>query len=470
MSACWRMGQDDALLQSLRAAVGASHVLTDADLRSTYETDWTRRWHGDATAVVRPASTDEVIAVVLACSAAGAAVIPQGGNTGLVGGSVPHAMADSPQVVVSMLRLRDMGQVDSLAGEVTVGAGVTLAALQAHVRPAGFTFGVDLGARESATIGGMVATNAGGIHVLRHGPMRAQLLGLEAVLADGSVVRRLPGMVKDNTGYHLPSLFAGSEGTLALITRAHLRLVPLKPRKAVALLAMSEIPAAVTLASEIRRTLTSLSAAELFFDAGLELVLRHSSAERPFRERHPTYLLLEADGDADPTDTLAEAVTDAEGVSDAVIASDEAGRARLWALRERHTEAIGAEGIAHKLDVAVPVARLAAFIERVPALVEKTRPGSATYLYGHVCDGNMHVGIIGPAPDDEGVDDAVLRLAIEMGGTVSAEHGIGIAKIGWLEADRGADDVAAMRAIKRALDPAWMLNPGVLLARILSEV
>jgi FAD/FMN-containing dehydrogenase len=363
-----------------------------------------------------------------------------------------------------------MEPVDSLAGEVTVGAGVTLAALQAHVRPAGFTFGVDLGARDSATIGGMVATNAGGIHVLRHGPMRAQVLGLEAVLADGSVVRRLPGMVKDNTGYHFPSLLAGSEGTLALITRAHLRLVPLKPRKAVALLAMSEIPAAVTLASEIRRTLPSLSAAELFFHAGLELVLRHTSAERPFRERHPAYLLLEADGDADPTDALAEAVAVAEGLSDAVIASDEAGRARLWALRERHTEAIGAEGIAHKLDVAVPVARLASFIERVPGLVDETRPGSATYLYGHVCDGNMHVGIIGPAPDDEGVDDAVLRLAIEMGGTVSAEHGIGIAKIGWLEADRGADDVAAMRAIKRALDPAWMLNPGVLLARILSEV
>jgi FAD/FMN-containing dehydrogenase len=457
------MGRDDALLHSLRAVVGASHVLTDPDLRSTYETDWTRRWHGDATAVVRPASTEEVIAVLLACAATGAVVIPQGGNTGLVGGSVPHAMPDAPQIVVSTLRLRAMEPVDSLAGEVTVGAGVTLAALQAHVRPAGFTFGVDLGARDSATIGGMVATNAGGIHVLRHGPMRAQVLGLEAVLADGSVVRRLPGMVKDNTGYHFPSLLAGSEGTLALITQAHVRLVPFKPRKAVAMLAMTEIPVAVALASEIRRTLPSLSAAELFFHAGLELVLRHTSAERPFRERHPAYLLLEADGDADPTDALAEAVAVAEGLSDAVIASDEAGRARLWALRERHTEAIGAEGIAHKLDVAVPVARLASFIERVPALVEETRPGSVTHLYGHVCDGNMHVGIIGPAPDDEAVDDAVLRLAIEMGGTVSAEHGIGIAKVGWLEADRGAADVAAMRAIKRALDPTWMLNPGVLL-------
>ena len=205
----------EQLLDALRAAVGPAHVLADADLRATYETDWTGRWRGEALAVVRPASTDQVAAVLRACAAAGASVIPQGGNTGLVGGSVPRAESRRPQVVVSTLRLRDLEPVDAVAGEMTVGAGVTLGALQAHVRASGFGFGVDLGARDSATIGGMIATNAGGIHVLRHGPMRAQLLGIEAVLADGSVVRRLPGMVKDNTGYHLPSLLAGSEGTLA---------------------------------------------------------------------------------------------------------------------------------------------------------------------------------------------------------------------------------------------------------------
>jgi FAD/FMN-containing dehydrogenase len=361
------------------------------------------------------------------------------------------------------VRLRDLEPVDALPGEVTVGAGVTLAALQAHLRPAGFAFGVDLGARDSATIGGMIATNAGGIHVLRYGTMRAQLLGVEAVLADGSVVRRLPGMAKDNTGYHLPSLLAGSEGTLAVITRAHLRLVPARPRRAVALVALARVAEAVSLAGDLRRSLPELAAAELFFDHGMELVLRHAAAERPFHDRHPVYLLLEVDGDEDPTGRLADAIADAPGIDDAVIASDEAGRMRLWSLRERHTEAISAEGIAHKLDVAVPLARLAEFIARVPALVEDVRPGSATYLYGHVCDGNMHVGIIGPAPDDEAVDDAVLRLTIDMGGSVSAEHGIGVAKVGWLEADRGAADVAAMRAIKGALDPRWMLNPGAVL-------
>jgi FAD/FMN-containing dehydrogenase len=452
-----------SLVEALCAAVGERHCLTDPDLRASYETDWTRRWRGEALAVVRPGSTDEVIAVLLACAAANAAVIPQGGNTGLVGGAVPRAVAVGPQVVVSTLRLRDLEPVDTLAHEVTVGAGVTLAALQAHVRPAGFAFGVDLGARDSATIGGMIATNAGGIHVLRHGPVRAQLLGLEAVLADGSVVRRLPGMVKDNTGYHLPSLLTGSEGTLAVITRAHLRLVPIRPRRAVALLGLAQAADAVSLAGDLRRSLPELAAAELFFDNGMELVLRHATAERPFRDRHAVYLLIEADGDADPTDRLASAIADVSGVADAAIATHEAGRARLWSLRERHTEAISAEGVAHKLDVALPIARLAEFMGRVTSLVEATAPGSATYLYGHVCEGNMHIGIIGPAPDDEAVDDAVLRLTIEMGGTVSAEHGIGTAKVAWLEADRGVADVSAMRAIKRALDPGWMLNPGVLL-------
>ncbi len=454
----------EQLLDAMRSAVGPGHVLTDPNLRASYETDWTRRWSGQALAVVRPGTIDEVVAVVRACAAAGVVLIPQGGNTGLVGGSVPRAVASRAQVVLSTLRLRGLDPVDMLAGEVTVGAGVSLSALQAHARAAGYGFGVDLGARDSATIGGMIATNAGGIHVLRHGPMRAQLLGIEAVLADGSVVRRLPGMAKDNTGYHLPSLLAGSEGTLALITRAHLRLVPLMARRAVALVALEATTDAVSLAGGLRRTLPLLAAAELFFDAGLELVLRHSGGERPFRERHPAYLLLEAEGDADPTDELAAAVAAAPAVVDAAIASDEAGRARLWRLREGHTEAISAEGIAHKLDVALPLARLAEFLDRVVREVGAASPGSATYLYGHVCEGNMHLGIIGPAPDDEAADDAVLGLVVAMGGSTSAEHGIGAAKVGWLEADRGAADVAAMRAIKRALDPSWILNPGVLFA------
>jgi FAD/FMN-containing dehydrogenase len=454
-----------SLLDALRAAVGPARVLTDPDLRATYETDWSRRWHGEAVAVVRPGSTEEVSAVLRACASAGAAVVPQGGNTGLVGGSVPRARGRRPQILLSTLRLRDLEEVEPLAGEVTVGAGVTLAVLHAHARAAGYGFGIDLAARDSASIGGMIATNAGGIHVLRHGMMRAQLVGIEGVLADGNVLRRLPGLAKDNTGYHLPSLLAGSEGTLAVITRARLRLVPLLARRVVALLGLDSPHIAVRLAGELRRRLSSLSAVELFFDDGLELVLQHAGGERPFRDHYRAYLLIEAEAAHDPTDELAAAIEAAgDAVRDAVLAGDEAGRERLWRLRERHTEAINAQGIPHKLDVGLPAAQLGAFVGTVRERVKSAAPGSRTFIYGHVCDGNLHLGIVGPPPDDESVDDAVLRLTIEMGGTVSAEHGIGVAKTAWLEADRGAATVAAMRAIKQALDPDGILNPGVLFA------
>jgi FAD/FMN-containing dehydrogenase len=455
----------DELLRDLRAAVGDAHVLADADMRAGYETDWTRRWHGDAVAVVRPETTEQVVALLQACSSAGAAVIPQGGNTGLVGGSVPRTASDRPQVVLSLTRMRDLEPVDVAAGEVTVASGVTLANLQAHARAAGYAFGIDLGARDSATIGGMIATNSGGIQVLRHGPMRAQLVGIEAVLADGSVVRRLPGMVKDNTGYHLPSLLAGSEGTLAVITRARLRLVPLLARRAVALLGLDGAEAAVQIAGELRRRVPNLLAAELFFDDGMALVLHHAGGERPFREAYPAYLLLEVDGATDPTETLAEAIEAAgDIVRDVAIASDQTGRERLWRLRERHTESVNAEGIPHKLDIAVPPGSLAAYASEVREAILAVAPGASVYLYGHVGDGNLHVNVLGPPPEDEAVDDAILRLAIRMGGTISAEHGIGVAKVSWLAEDRSAADIAAMRAIKRALDPSGTLNPGVLFA------
>ena len=451
------------LLRDLREAVGDTHVLTDGDLRATYETDWTRRWHGEAAAVVRPDGAEQVAAVIAACRDHGAVLIPQGGNTGLVGGSVPRATDERAQVVISLTRLHDLEPVDTDAAELTAGAGVTLGAVQAHARAAGYAFGVDLAARDSATVGGMIATNAGGIQVLRHGPMRAQLVGIEAVLANGSEVRRLPGMVKDNTGYHLPSLFAGSEGTLAIVTRARLRLVPLLSRRAVALIALDGAEAVVELAAELRRRLANLLAAEVFFDNGMALVLRHAGGERPFREPHPAYLLIEADGSTDPTDGLAEAIeASAALVRDVAIASDESGRERLWRLRERHTESVNAEGIPHKLDVAVPVGKLAAYSDGVRDAILEVAPDASVYLYGHVGDGNLHVNVIGPPPDDQAVDGVILRLAIAMGGTISAEHGIGVAKVHWLSEDRSAADVAAMRAIKHALDPTGMLNPGVL--------
>jgi FAD/FMN-containing dehydrogenase len=360
--------------------------------------------------------------------------------------------------------MRDLEPVDAAAGEVTVGAGVTLGALQAHARATGFDFGVDLGARDSATIGGMVATNAGGMQVLRYGPMRSQLIGLEAVLADGSIVRRLPGLLKDNTGYHLPSLLAGSEGTLAVVTRVRLRLRPLRPRRASALCGVEDTAAAVRLLGTLREQLPDLLAAELFFEEGMALVLAHARLERPFAEPHPAYLLVEVDGAADATPELAAALGAAgEVVRDAVLAADPAARARLWRIREGHTEAVNAVAIPHKLDVAVPVTRLAAFVDALGEAVRRVAPDASVITYGHIADGNMHVTVLGPAPEDEAADDAVLQLTIDHGGTISAEHGVGVAKVGWLERDRGTADMAAMRAIKQALDPGKLLNPGVLL-------
>ncbi|MCW2778646.1 MAG: linked oxidase domain protein, partial [Frankiales bacterium] len=236
------------LLADLRAAVGADHVLTDDDLRSSYETDWTRRFTGRSVAVVRPGSTAEVAAVVLACGRHGAAVVLQGGNTGLVGAAIPAG----GEVLLSLRRLSTLDDVDLPSQQVTVGAGVTLADLQAHARAAGLDFGVDLAARDSATVGGLAATNAGGIRVLRYGSMAAQVAGVEAVLADGSVLSRLGGLAKDQTGYDLGQLLVGSEGTLGVVTRLRLKLVPQLPERAVALVAVDGTASALLVLQQLK--------------------------------------------------------------------------------------------------------------------------------------------------------------------------------------------------------------------------
>ncbi len=443
------------LLSDLRAIVGDAHLLTDTELKAGYQTDWTRRFSGEALGVVRPASVDEVAAVVRACADAGVAIVPQGGNTGLVGGSVPRG----GEVVLSTRRLRSLAPVEA-AGEVVAGAGVVLATLHAHVASAGWGFGVDLGARDSATIGGMISTNAGGINVLRHGGMRQQLLGIEAVLADGSVVRRMSALRKDNTGYDLAGMLCGSEGTLGIVTAARLRLVPPLPVRAAALMGLPSVEAAIALVDAARRDLPALLAAELFFEEGLSLVVEHTGVARPLHGSFGAYLLLEVADRSDPADQLLAFLGDRD---DVVFATDVAARGRLWELRERHTEAIASAGIVHKLDVSVPPARLAEFIRRIGPALEAAVPGARLILYGHVTEANLHVNVLGPPAEDQAADDAVLELVIDLGGSISAEHGVGVAKAAWLERDRGAADVAAMRAIKRALDPQNIMNPGVIL-------
>lgn len=452
----------------LAGAVGPDHVLTDADQRAAYETDWTRRWHGRALAVVRPGTTDEVAAALRACEAAGAAVITQGGNTGLVGGGVPRAVAGGRhQVVLSTARLSAVGPVDAEAGQLLVGAGVTLEAAQAAARPAGFEVGVDLAARGTATVGGMVATNAGGIHVVRNGTMRARVAGVEAVLPGGAVVTRLGGLAKDTTGYDLTGLMVGSEGTLGVVTRVLLSLVPRPVERLTVALGLGSLAEAVAVVRRLARRLPGLEAAEVCFADGYDLVAETVGVAPPLPGRPPVTVVVEV-GAWSPAaasalvDEMAAALDACPEVTASAVATDEGARARLWEARERHAEAVAAVGIPHKLDVAVPLGRLAAFEAAVRARVAEVAPGSTTVVWGHVGDGNLHVNVVGPAPDDEAVDAAVLALAAEHGGTIAAEHGIGVAKRRWLSLTRSPEEVEAMRAVKSALDPRGLLNPGVL--------
>jgi FAD/FMN-containing dehydrogenase len=448
----------DRLVDDLAAAVGEAHVLADDDRRAPFEVDWTRRYRGRARAVVRPADAEQVVAVLAACREHGAAIVPQGGNTGMVGAGVPRG----GEVVLSSVRLTELGRVDHAVAQVQVGAGVTLAALQAHARDAGLDAGVDLGARDSATVGGLVATDAGGTHAVRHGTVRARVAGLQAVLADGTIVDR-PALLKDNAGYDLPALLVGSEGTLGVITGVRWRLVALLPSRVAALVPLASLEQAAALLASVRpRLAASLHGADFFLDTGLQLVLDHLRLPAPVPTRSPVYVLLECAGTSDPTDELAAALTQA-GVQDAVVATDSAERTRLWRFREAHAEAISAVGIPHKLDVGVPLARLAEFARRVPEEVERVSPGARPVIFGHLGDGNVHVNVLGPEPDDHAVDEAVLRLAAACGGTISAEHGVGVAKARWLGLARSPGELRAMVAIKHALDPDGLLNPGAVL-------
>lgn len=444
----------------LRGIVGAEHVLADPDLRAAYETDWTRRFTGEARSVVRPADTGQVAAVIRACADAGVPVTVQGGNTGLVGGGVPAG----GEILLSLARLTGLDPVDPLEAQVTAGAGVTLEKLQRHARAHGLDFGVDLAARSAATVGGLVATNAGGIRVIRYGSMREQLTGIEAVLADGTVVSRLAGLAKDNTGYDLTQLLAGSEGTLAVITKARLRLVPLLPARAVALVAVADVAGALTLLAAARAGLPGLSAAELFLAEGLDLVREYGRLPAPFDAPYPAYVVLECSARTDPTDGLLDVLGECDAVLDATVASDANGVARLWAYRETHTEAISAAGVPVKLDVSVPLGELAPLVAGLPGTVAAVAPGARPILFGHLGEGNLHVNVLDASERAEQVTDAVLRLVAAHRGSISSEHGVGRAKARWLELSRSAAEIAAMRRIKLALDPAGTLNPGVLLA------
>ena len=454
------------MLAGLTEIVGAAHVLTDPGLVAGYERDWTGRFRGTTPAVVRPGSVDEVAAVVRLCRELGVPIVLQGGNTGLVGGGVPlHG-----EVVLSLRRLAVEPEVDAVAGQATVSAGTAVAAVHAAAAAAGLAYAVDLASRDSATLGGTIATNAGGLRVLPYGDTRAQVLGVEAVLGSGSVIRHLGGLTRDNTGYHLPSLLCGSEGTLGVVTRARVRLVPPVRRRAVALVGFASLADCAAAAAVLRREAPGLLAVELMLSAGLSLVLEVARLPLPVRTACPAYLLVElGSGERDridPVEAASEAVAGLDGVVDAAVAADQAGCRALWAYRERHTEAINSlaavEGAPVKMDVTLPPTVLAAFLDEVPAAVAGVVDGARVWLFGHVADGNVHVNVTGVGERGPWVEDAVFSLVASRGGSISAEHGIGAAKRRWLPLNRSAEELEAFRAVKAALDPDGILNPHVL--------
>lgn len=438
---------------ALRA--GGIGVQTDPDVLAGCATDWTGRFAGPVLAMVRPRSTDQVAAVLAAARAAGLPVQVQGGNTGLVGGSVP----DRPALLLSTRALDAVGAVDPLERTVVVGAGATLGDVARHVRPAGLHPGVDLAARDSATIGGMVATNAGGIGVLAHGMMREQVRGLVAVLADGRVLRTTGRPRKDNAGYDLAGLLVGSEGTLGVVTEVELALHPIPRGSTVGLLAVPTLAAAVAAGRAVAAEGWPLLAAEVVDRAGVAQVCRLRGLPDPMGGAGSGWMLLLEVADGGSGDGLA-----AVGDHVRAVATTTAERERLWSYREAQAEvyATVAGPRLEKLDVAVRLDRLDDLVAEVRALVA----GHATVgAFGHALDGNLHLQLVpipgaGPGRDLAG---AVLDRVVAMGGAVSAEHGIGRAKVGHLSAVRGADEVAWMRQVKAGVDPAGLLNPGVLL-------
>ncbi len=454
---------DDALIREFVAIVGAEHVLLGEELTAGYSIDWTGKFRGRTASVVRPASTQQVAEIVAACARTGTALVPQGGNTGLVGGGVPlHG-----EVVVHLGRLDQLEPVDRASSQVTVGAGVTLARLHEHAAAAGLAFGVDLGARDSCTIGGMIATNAGGINVLRYGMMRRQVMGIEAVLGDGSIVSHLSGLAKDNTGYDLAGLLVGSEGTLGVVCRARLQLVPETPERATAVLGVADFAEAVEVAAMLRDRLDHLVALEVMTAEGVGLV-----SDEVFGHRlaiaalgSPVVLLVELAARVDPMEELVDAVADLVlSVEPAVAASPEQRR-RLWMIRERHAEAIARRGRPIKLDISVPMPMMAEFVESV---THRLPQEVGLVVFGHIIDGNLHVNVTGVDEADHRltheVEELVLGEVVRVGGSVSAEHGIGIAKAEYLGWCRTPAEIAAFRAIKAGLDPASIMNPRVLLA------
>ena len=468
-----------ALLDALRQAVGAAHVLTDGELIA-YEQDWRQRERGRALAVVRPGTTDEVAAVVRACAAHGAAIVPQGGNTGLAVGSVPDA--SGTQVLLSLRRMDAVRVIDAANLTLTVEAGCILQNLQGAAQDAGFLFPLSLAAEGSCTIGGNLATNAGGTQVLRYGNARELCLGLEVVTAQGDIWNGQSGLRKDNTGYDLRDLFIGSEGTLGVITAATMKLYPLPAARLTAWAAVPSMQAAVDLLGLAQRFLSAgLTGFEVMSQFALSLVAKHFPQQRvPLWQDAPWCVLLENSDHESEThareqfERLLEAALEAGCATDAVVAESLSQAKALWHIRESIPLAQAEEGLNIKHDISVPVSRIPAFVSETDALLASAIPGVRLVDFGHLGDGNLHYNVQAPEgvnaaaflrEQEDGINTLVFDSVARHGGSISAEHGIGSLKAAKLPHYKSPVAMQMMRAIKGALDPQGIMNPGRVLAR-----
>jgi len=456
------------MIEMLRDIVGAAHVLTASQDTRPYFTDWRRQYSGSAECVVRPASTAEVARVVELCAAHGVAIVPQGGNTGLSGGSVPTGKGR--EIVLALGRMNRIRELDRLNDTITVEAGCVLANVQRAADEAGRLFALSLAAEGSCQIGGNLSTNAGGVNVLRYGAAREQVLGLEVVLPDGRIWNALRGLRKDNTGYDLKQLFLGAEGTLGIITAAVLRLHPKPSASATAWIALASAAAAMELLAFLHERLGErLSAFELLSRNCVEAVLAFApGTQDPLARPHPWYVLVEI-ADSGEEQALRERVertlmdaAERGALADAALAqSGEQARA-LWRIRETVPEA---QFTNVKHDVAVPISKTADFIERATERLAARYPDVRIYAFGHVGDGNIHYNV-GPerlVAERAAVNRIVYDTVAELGGSISAEHGLGQLKRDEIRAHKSPLELELMRRLKQTLDPQGLMNPGKVL-------
>jgi FAD/FMN-containing dehydrogenase len=457
------MSDGSTLLDTLRSICGNAAVLTGGDT-AAYATDWRDMFHGTPLCVVRPASTNEVVGCVAACAEAGAGIVPQGGNTGLAGGATPDA--SGTQVTIALDRMTAIRRIDPIGMTVEVEAGAILQAVKDAAKDKNRLLPISLAAEGSARIGGLIATNAGGVDVLRYGMTRGLVLGLEVALPDGQILSRLRHLRKDNAGYDLKQLFIGTEGTLGIVTAAVLRLVPLLRHRATALIAVPDIAAAMRLYERAQSEIgEALSAFELISGDGLKLVAEHMGKDAPVSG--DWVLLIEAGsslpGLREAAEALLEAAFEEGWATDGVLAESEAQAETLWQLREALTEAEGKAGGAIKHDISVPITAIDEFLHDAGKMLRSIATDARLNVFGHLGDGNLHYNVMNVAKENTGrVNAAVHDVVARHDGSISAEHGLGQYRVAEWARLAGATEHDLTRRIKDALDPAGIMNPGKL--------